>query len=53
MNAGFGGGGGEHKGEGFIVSRSLSGFFFYSGDTPVPVVQKEAAVAVLRLVAAV
>lgn len=44
---------GAHKGEGFIVSHFLSDFLFYSSDTPLPVVQKETAITVLLLIAAV
>lgn len=42
-----------HQGEGFIVSHSLSDCLFYPSGTPIPVVQKEASVAVLLLIAAV
>lgn len=44
---------GGHNGKGFIVSHSLSDVLFYSSDIPVPAVQKEAAVTVLLLIAAV
>lgn len=44
---------GRAQGGGFIVSHSLSDFLFYPSDTPIPVMQKEAAVAVLLLIAAV
>lgn len=41
MNAGFAEGRGEHKGEGFMVSHTLSDCLFYSSVTSVPVMQKE------------